>query len=76
MLVKADAREFAVSDDPDHRAELLGRISAREALVREAIAKDGYGRPETFERAQDSLAEILSIKQHYGIPDLASPEGH
>lgn len=76
LLVKADAREFALSDDPDHRAELLGQISAHETLVRDAIAHEGFGRPETLERAKGALKAILSIRQQYGIPDGASHDGH
>lgn len=76
QLFKSDARDFALSSDPDHQAELLGKLSAREALVRDAIAHDGFGRPETLQRAKDALNAILLSKTQYGIPEVPSHDSH
>lgn len=66
----SDARDFTLTTDPDRKAELLGRLAARESLVRDAIAHDGFGRPEMLAIAHKELTSILSTKDQYGIPKL------
>lgn len=76
MYYESVARDYSLSSDPAHKAELLSQMNAMETRVNDAEIHHGYDRPETLERAHAALASIAKNKIVYSIPDTPSHDGH